>query len=116
MIERSKFIRLDKTIDNTKYPNYIIQKYDSATKPVIKKKIPLCGSFKIEILIEVLRVLGEYGKTKRTNLAGKTGLNYKQCLRYVRLLMLFGWVCIVNEEGQHVAITEKGIEIIRLFY
>lgn len=55
-------------------------------------------------------VLSEQGRTKRTNLAGKTGLNYIVCLRYVNFMKMLGWVEVLSdeEESAYVSITQIG--------
>lgn len=63
----------------------------------------------------MLTTLLENGRIKRTNLAGKTGLNYSNCIKYVNLLQLLGWVEVSYDDNHYVGITEKGIEIVERF-
>jgi CheY-like chemotaxis protein/predicted transcriptional regulator len=55
-------------------------------------------------------VLSEQGKIKRTNLAGKTGLNYIVCLRYINFMKTLGWLEVVSddEQNEHVSVTPVG--------
>lgn len=46
---------------------------------------------------------------KKTNLAGKTGLNYPNCVRYLELLKLLGWVKNSDDGEKHFQLTEQGI-------
>ncbi|MGH7909225.1 MAG: response regulator [Thermodesulfobacteriota bacterium] len=68
------------------------------------------GSFAVDVLKRILIVLSEQGKTKRTNLAGKTGLNYVVCLRYINFMKTLGWLEVVSDDDQneHVSITLVG--------
>ncbi len=50
--------------------------------------------------------------TNRTKLAGKSGLNYNRCVKYINILMMFGWIKIVFDDDNYLAITDKGLEII----
>jgi len=63
----------------------------------------------------MLTTLHENGHINRTNLAGKTGLNYSNCIKYINLLKLLGWVQVIYDDGHYVAITEKGIDVIERF-
>lgn len=58
-------------------------------------------------------VLSDQGKTKRTNLAGKTGLNYIVCLRYINFMKTLGWIDVVSEEGEnaYVSVTPVGMRV-----
>ena len=55
-------------------------------------------------------MLSDQGKTKRTNLAGKTGLNYIVCLRYINFMKTLGWLEVVSDEesNEYVSITAVG--------
>ncbi|MGH9993606.1 MAG: hypothetical protein ACREAZ_13425 [Nitrososphaera sp.] len=61
----------------------------------------------------ILITLSENGKTKRTNLAGKTGLNYIVCVRYINLMKILGWIKVVtHDESEYVSVTHVGKQII----
>src|SRR5438309_5947235 len=75
----------------------------------------LSNSFNIDIMSRILLALREKGRINRTNLAGMAGLNYKQCIKYVNLLQLLGWVHIVLDDGHQVIITGEGIEMVERF-
>ena len=68
------------------------------------------NQFSVDVLKRILVVLSEQGRTKRTNLAGKTGLNYIVCLRYVNFMKMLGWVEVLSdeEESAYVSITQIG--------
>jgi CheY-like chemotaxis protein/predicted transcriptional regulator len=68
------------------------------------------GSFAVEVLNRILTVLSEQGNTKRTNLAGKTGLNYVVCLRYINFMKTLGWLEVVSsaDQNEYVSITSVG--------
>lgn len=68
------------------------------------------GSFAVDVLKRILTVLSEQGKTKRTNLAGKTGLNYIVCVRYINFMKTLGWLELVldDEQNEYVSITSVG--------
>ena len=70
-----------------------------------------CASIKIKVLKRLLAVLRENGFVNRTNLAGKAGLNYHNCIRYLNLLQLLGWVEMIDENCNFVTITEKGVDV-----
>ena len=73
----------------------------------------MSNSFNMNIINRILVVLHEKGQTNRTNLAGMAGLNYNQCVKYVNLLQLLGWVRFAFDDGHQIIIEEKGIEIIK---
>jgi CheY-like chemotaxis protein/predicted transcriptional regulator len=68
------------------------------------------GSFAVDVLNRILTVLSEQGNTKRTNLAGKTGLNYVVCLRYINFMKTLGWLEVVSgtDQNEYVSITSVG--------
>ncbi len=71
----------------------------------------LMGSFSVAVIERMLRVLNEHSPgINRTNLAGRTGLNYGTCIRYVDLLLLLKWVNISQEYGSLVFLTQAGKE------
>jgi predicted transcriptional regulator len=70
-------------------------------------------TFSIHIINRILLALQEKGRINRTNLAGMAGINYKQCVKYVNLLLQFDWIRIASEDSHLiVTITEKGIDMI----
>ena len=79
-----------------------------------KKKL-YATTISIDVLRRMLTTLQENGRLNRTNLAGKTGLNYSNCIKYINLLKLLGWVQVIYDDGHYVAITEKGIDVIERF-
>jgi len=63
------------------------------------------------VLNRLLNVLIENGKTKKTNLAGKTKLNYLVCMKYIGFLRAAAWIRLTKDpDGEHVSITQKGRE------
>lgn len=68
------------------------------------------NQFSVDVLNRVLSVLSEQGRTKRTNLAGKTGLNYLVCQRYINFMKMLGWIEVVPDEDgtAYVSITAVG--------
>jgi CheY-like chemotaxis protein/predicted transcriptional regulator len=64
----------------------------------------------VDVLKRILQVLSDQGKVKRTNLAGKTGLNYIVCLRYINFMKTLSWVDVVTDENrtEYVSITPVG--------
>ena len=89
----------------------------SCLEPVlVENKKQLCAtSIKIEVLKRMLTTLHENGHINRTNLAGRTGLNYSNCIKYINLLRLLGWVEVIYDNGHYVVITEKGVDVIERF-
>lgn len=65
-------------------------------------------SFSIVIMRRILDVLADAGGMKKTNLAGKTGLNYPNCVRYIELMKLLGWVRTSTDGAYSVFVTEQG--------
>jgi CheY-like chemotaxis protein/predicted transcriptional regulator len=67
----------------------------------------------VDVLNRILAVLSDQGKTKRTNLAGKTGLNYIVCLRYINFMKTLGWLDVVTDEdgNEYVSITQVGTRV-----
>lgn len=75
----------------------------------------LNGSFSISVVRRLLKLLVEHGAgLNRTNLAGKAGLNYGSCVRYVDLLIVLRWVSLSQVNGNLVYITRSGREFIGL--
>ena len=72
------------------------------------------SSFSVDVLKRILIVLSENGKTKRTNLAGKTGLNYIVCLRYINFMKTLAWIEVVTDEdeNEYVSVTTVGRQIV----
>jgi CheY-like chemotaxis protein len=68
---------------------------------------PQGSSFSIVVIKRLIDVLCESGSIKKTNLAGKTGLNYPNCVRYVDLLRLLGWI-EVSSATNEVSVTGLG--------
>ena len=68
------------------------------------------GAFTVDVLKRILVVLSEEGKTKKTNLAGKTGLNYLVCVRYINFMKALGWLELVKDEdvNEYVSVTPMG--------
>lgn len=71
-------------------------------------------TFSIIVITRILLTLQEYGPIKRTNLAGKTGLNYTACIRYINLLEKLLWIEIISDNYQSITITQKGEEVMKL--
>ncbi|HEX7031499.1 MAG TPA: response regulator [Nitrososphaera sp.] len=65
--------------------------------------------FSLAVIKRILDVLSDSGEMKKTNLAGKTGLNYPNCIRYLELLKLLGWVRNSGDGANHFQLTEQGI-------
>jgi CheY-like chemotaxis protein/predicted transcriptional regulator len=61
-------------------------------------------------LRRILEALDEEGAMKKTRLALKTGLNYNNCLRYLHLLKVLGWVTVSNthDSERDISITALG--------
>jgi len=72
-------------------------------------------SVKIKVLKKMLSVLRENGYINRTNLAGQTGLNYNNCIKYLNLMQLLGWVEMIYDNAHYMVITERGIDILERF-
>ncbi len=70
------------------------------------------SSFNINIIFRILSILREHGDINRTNLAGKSGLNYGRCVKYVDMLITLGWIKTVFANGTNISITDKGIEFL----
>lgn len=79
-----------------------------------KKKL-YATTIKIAVLRRMLATLRENGHLNRTNLAGKTGLNYANCIKYLNLLQLLGWIEVIYNDGYYVTITQMGIDIVERF-
>ncbi len=78
-------------------------------------KSEYANNFNINVVRRIINVLHENGHLKRTNLAGKSGLNYNKCMRYIDLLYALGWIRILFEDGScFITITDRGLETIEL--
>jgi CheY-like chemotaxis protein len=73
------------------------------------------GSFSISVVARLLKVLKEHDPgMNRTNLAGKAGLNYGTCVRYVDLLILLRWVSLSHVRGNLIYLTLAGRNFMEL--
>lgn len=78
-----------------------------------KKKY--ASTININVILRIFEVLYENGKTKRTNLAGKAGLSYDKCVKYVNLMLLFDWIRSSDDnDGYQISITDKGINLMKV--
>jgi predicted transcriptional regulator len=73
----------------------------------------ISSSFNIKIVYRMLSTLMEHGRMNRTNLAGKTGLNYVRCVKYVQILLMLGWINQLFAGQDYLAITDKGREFVK---
>lgn len=67
------------------------------------------NSFSLVVIKRILDIVGDSGQIKKTNLAGKTGLNYPNCMRYIELLKMLDWVRTTNDGSNQIYLTEQGI-------
>ena len=72
-------------------------------------------TFNIAVIRRILSTLHEHGQMKMTNLAGKTGMNYSKCVKYINLLGLLGWVEVFSGKNRYVIVTDKGMQVNELF-
>jgi predicted transcriptional regulator len=69
----------------------------------------------LEKVKKILDILFENGRTKRTLLSVKTGMNYDRCMKYVNTLKIMKLVEVVlNNNYGYVVITKAGKEILNL--
>lgn len=74
------------------------------------------GSFSVDVLRRILIVLTENGPMRKTNLAGKAGLNYIVCLKYLGFMKMLSWIrSNTDNEIDLVGITELGRQLIPVF-
>jgi len=69
-------------------------------------------SFSASVLNRILTILHQEGAIKKTNLAGKTRLNYLTCLKYLELLKSLGLVHVNSDQdarGERISISEFGM-------
>lgn len=70
-------------------------------------------SFSAAVLSRILTILHQDGATKKTNLAGKTRLNYLTCVKYLELLKSLGLVHVDSDRdahGERISISEFGMQ------
>lgn len=69
-------------------------------------------SFSPDVLGRILSVLHDEGPTRKTNLAGKTRLNYLTCMKYLEFLKSLGLVELTrtdtDSDGERISITVPG--------
>lgn len=72
--------------------------------------------FSLAVIGRILKVLDDSGPgVNRTNLAGRAGLNYGACVRYVELSQLLRWATLSGEHGGRVRLTQAGKEFMIQF-
>lgn len=64
-------------------------------------------SFSVDVIKRILSVLSNEGNTKRTALAGKTGLNYAALIRYLKFLQTLRWIEFTSDSSL-ISITAIG--------
>ena len=69
---------------------------------------PNARSFSIDVMSRILSALAENEQLKRTNLAGKTSLNYIVCMKYVKLMKALSLVDYATEDSNEIHVTEAG--------
>ena len=65
-------------------------------------------SFSVDVITRILDVLSNEGNTKKTALAGKTGLNYSALIRYLKFLEMLRWVDFSPSAGSLISLTTVG--------
>jgi predicted transcriptional regulator len=65
-------------------------------------------SFSVDVITRILDVLSSEGNTKKTALAGKTGLNYSALIRYLKFLKMLRWVDFSPSAGSLISLTSVG--------
>ena len=75
-------------------------------------KTGIASTFNIHIIRRMLEALRYDGKVKRTQLASKSGLSYNNCVKYIDLLKLLGWLDVILADGYYCTITQSGKEIL----
>lgn len=72
--------------------------------------------FSLEVIERILKILDDSNEgVKRTNLAGRAGLNYGSCVKYVDLLKFLRWATLSSEDDRHVRLTQAGREFMIQF-
>jgi CheY-like chemotaxis protein/predicted transcriptional regulator len=68
-------------------------------------------SFSNAVIKRILQVLIENGQLKKTQLAGKAGINYAMCLKYINFLSRLQWIELTKDANgaQLVTISMDGI-------
>lgn len=72
-------------------------------------------SYSNSVTKRILQVLADSGPLKRTQLAGKAGVNYGTCMKYIEFLLKLQWVEVVQNQdnGELVSISNEGIANLR---
>jgi predicted transcriptional regulator len=89
-------------------------KTDNSVAPLYAMvKGKYANNFSVNVIMRILCILEQDGRIKRTNLAGRSGLNYNKCIGYINLLDQLGWINLVFDAGVwFVSISRQGIEVI----
>ncbi|MCI4433387.1 MAG: winged helix-turn-helix domain-containing protein [Nitrosopumilus sp.] len=94
----------------------VIDNFTSNKKSNNSAQLPYKNDYDVtinlKVLIRMLRILRENNHINRTNLAGKTGLNYNTCIKYIKFLKLFCWANVTDDGTNFVFITKGGISFI----
>lgn len=69
----------------------------------------------LTIMIRILSVLSEIGRSKKTTIARNSKMSYDNCLKYLKLLGIFGFISIeINENGfEIIGLTEQGMNLLQ---
>lgn len=91
------------------------EKYKNTADASSLKEKNIASKFSVHVIVRMFHVLYENGKTKRTNLSGKSGLSYNKCIKYVNLMLLLGWIrSSDDDDGYQLSLTERGAEIMKI--
>lgn len=72
--------------------------------------------FSLAVIERILKILDDSNSgVKRTTLAGKAGLNYGSCLKYIELLKFLRWATLSSDYDRHVRLTRVGREFMTQF-
>jgi CheY-like chemotaxis protein len=72
--------------------------------------------FSLAVIERILKILDDSDLgVKRTTLAGKAGLNYGSCLKYIELLKFLRWATLSSDYDRHVKLTRVGREFMVQF-
>jgi predicted transcriptional regulator len=66
------------------------------------------GRSKWEIISDILKVMQEEGKVKKTRIMQRAYLDWRNFQRYFDLLLVEGFITKCNPNPEHYEITEKG--------
>jgi CheY-like chemotaxis protein/predicted transcriptional regulator len=81
--------------------------------PIVRKEDRL---YSANVIVRILRILLESGSLRKTNLAGKAGINHAVLMKYLTFLKTLEWIDMTANSGgsESIFVTSAGTQVLTL--